>query len=127
MERRKNMSFEYYHRDKLCSRIKVNFETGEVLQENYTDILDFQVLGKAEPTFDNIFLFFEDRCFERGREDEEEHLKYLGLEVYDPESICRVTHGIMCDDDFWIKFDDENISYPDIMLLRLSGAAHKVS
>ena len=118
MERRKHISFEYYYRDKLCSVIKVNFEAGEVLQENHIDMLDFQFMGKADLTIDNVFLFLEDRCFEKGRADEQEQLESLGLERYDPESICRATHGIMCDDDFWIRFDDEDLTYKDIAKIK---------
>ena len=118
MERRKHLSFEYYRKDQLCSKVSVDFETETVVQENFTDILAFQILGEADLTIDNVLDFFKERCFEEERADKDEILNHYGLEVYDPESICRITHGIMCDDDFWIKFDDDSISYEDIAKIK---------
>ena len=43
--------------------------------------------------------------------------KTLGLDYYDPELICRKTHGVQFDDFTWIQFSDEpQVNYNDIKL-----------
>lgn len=44
-------------------------------------------------------------------------LRGLGLDYYDPELICRKTHGHQFDDFMWMQFSDEpQVRYEDIKL-----------
>lgn len=115
---RDSMGFEFYEKDKLCSRIKVYFKENKVSVENYTNDLISQALGKRPNTIDEVYKFFEERCIDKNRPDLKEILESYGLEFYDAEQICRKTHGMLWTDFYWIKFDNQNITYEDIAKLR---------
>lgn len=99
---------EYFHRDKLCSIITFNEQTGFVKVKNFTDDLLDRAFGINEsPNFSDFEEFLEDRCFSKGRPDVKEILRFLGLDFYDPLDIVYVTHGVIQGDFYWLRFDDQ--------------------
>lgn len=61
-----------------------------------------------------FYSFIKSRCYEDGRADLGEILDILGLEENNPWLFVKKTHGVKCDDYFWIKFNDEDISWKDV-------------
>ena len=79
-----------------------------VIKESFT---------RTEVTYKDLEEFFEDRCFPRERQNAKELLKGIGLDYYDPEAICRKTHGMQFDDFMWMQFSDEpQVKYSDIKI-----------
>ena len=111
-----NYNIKVYNKEDLVCEIEVKGST--VNFKNYTtDILSrpFGVLESA--TIDDLEEFFEDRCFPRERVNCKSILNRLGLDCYEPELICRKTHGIQCDDFIWLQFSDEpQVCWNDIKL-----------
>ena len=109
-------TIEVYTREELISKIYV--EGNSVRFENFTDFVLFLPFGvQTSATYDDLLEYFEDRCFPRERTGARELLKDLGLDYYDPEAICRVTHGTQFDDFVWLQFSDEpQVRYEDIKL-----------
>ena len=56
-----------------------------------------------------------DRCWDENRADNEELLKLLGLEEYNPFEICKKTHGKMVQDKTWFKFEGETLTYRELV------------
>ena len=112
------LKFEFYFKDMLCTRCSVNYITKEIGVENFTDKLFLQAFGKRKMCIDEIDEFFRERCFPESRVDKDTLLEMLGLRNFDAEAICRKTHGMMTGDQFWIRFDDEPLSYDDIKAIR---------
>lgn len=109
------LNFEYLMEDEVMSKVSVNFDTGEIDVENYTDLLMFTVFGLREHTVDVLNDFFEDRCFSRHRPDVNILLDLIGLKQYNPLDIVKVTHGRTTHDTLWIRFENEKgMSYADI-------------
>lgn len=109
-------SVKVYEKDKLVSEIFVNGNS--VSFTNYSDdILSLPFGVRDNVTYSALLEFYEDRCFPRERANCKDVLKRLGLDYYDPELICRKTHGLQFDDFTWLQFSDEpQVCYQDIKL-----------
>lgn len=114
----KILDFEYYMKDKLCSRVHVDYDKQTIDVENFTDDLIEQAFGLQKITIDSIDEFFRDRVFPETRVDVDVLLELLDLKVFDAEAIARKTHGMMTHDFFWIRFDNEDFSYEDVKKIR---------
>lgn len=105
-----------YRKEELVSEIQVRGTL--VTFENYTDfVLDLPFGIRTSATVDDLEEFFEDRCFPRERVNAKDLLHDLGLDYYEPELICRKTHGMQFDDFIWLQFSDEpQVCWNDIKL-----------
>ena len=61
-----------------------------------------------------IYDFIKSRCPERDRGDINEILSAMGLREYDPWKIVRITHGVDWDDFYWIRFENEDLTWKDV-------------
>lgn len=70
----------------------------------------------GEVTTKRFYDFLKDRCYEDGRADLEDILRYHGLSSNNPYEWVRLTHGVTYEDFVWIKFDDDpkNIKWKDV-------------
>ena len=114
-----NYSFKTYWKDELTCEVKIR--GSQITFQNYTDDplkLPFGVRTEEEVDINYLEEMFEDRCFPRERVNCKDILRRLGLDCYEPELICRKTHGMQFDDFFWIKFDndEESLCWDDIKL-----------
>lgn len=109
-------SFKAYFKEELLSEVFVDGES--VTVKHYTDFVLFRPFGVlTEVTYKDLLEFYEDRCFPRERVNCKTVLKSLGLDYYDPEMICRKTHGLQFDDFLWLQFSDEpQVCWNDIKL-----------
>lgn len=104
----------------LCTKIHIDYSLGKVSVKNYTDDIMEQALGKRESSIDSVLEFLGERVFEESRPDKGEILESMGLRIFDPEAIARVTHGIMFHDSNWLRFDNEDLSWEDIKSIKAS-------
>jgi len=109
-------SFKAYFKTQLLSEVFVDGEDVRVV--HYSDLIFFRPFGvRTEVTYEDLMEFYEDRCFSRERENCKTVLKSIGLDYYDPELICRKTHGLQFDDFVWLQFSDEpQVEWDDIKL-----------
>lgn len=105
----------FMYEEMIC-RIHVSRQS--VTFENYiSDIVWLPFGVKKAVTYSDLLEFYEDRCFPRERENCKEVLKSIGLDYYDPEEICRKTHGVQFDDFIWLQFSDEpQVNFEDIRI-----------
>lgn len=101
-----NFSFDYLLKVRVLAKVTVQGEN--VYVENYIDDIIDRPFGKKER---NLYLadlerLFEYRCLPKSRANVYQVLegKFLGYNRY---AIIRETHGIMVDDYYWLRFDDE--------------------
>lgn len=111
-----NYDIKVYMKEELISEISVRGTS--VTSKNYIDFVVFLPFGvKTEATVDDLEEFFEERCFPRERANCKDILRELGLDCYEPELICRKTHGLQFDDFIWLQFSDEpQVCWKDIKL-----------
>ena len=76
--------------------------------------------GMKQPIWgDNIntmrlYDFLKSRCYEDGRSGLTEILTEAGMETNNPYEWVRVCHGVTWEDFFWVKIDDEDISWDEV-------------
>ena len=111
-----NYNIKVYSKEQLVSEITVKGNNVNFI--NYTDnVLQLPFGVRTSATVDDLEEFFEDRCFPRERVNCKEILHNLGLDCYEPELICRKTHGLQFDDFIWLQFSDEpQVCWNDIKL-----------
>ena len=56
------------------------------------------------------------RVFPETRVNAEELLAALGLKSYNRWAIVRKTHGVMADDEIWLRFKGETLKHRDVTL-----------
>ena len=102
------MVLEYMNRDKLSTKINVDYLNQTVSIKNYTSDMLARAFGVNEhPTFKDYEEFLESRCFPRTRDHVKWILNDMGLDSYDPLSIVKKTGGRMADDYMWIRFVED--------------------
>lgn len=107
---------QYFYKEDLLTVIHVRGRS--VAFENYSDEVILIAFGVREAvTYEDLLEFYESRCFPRERTGAKDLLRGLGLDYYDPELICRKTHGMQFDDFMWMQFSDEpQVRYEDIKM-----------
>ena len=109
-------SFKVYFKEDLMAEVWV--KGSSITFKNYGTNpvwLPFGVHEKATPEL--LDEFFEDRCFPRERVNCKQLLRTLGIDCYEPELICRKTHGVQFDDFLWIQFSDEpQVTFKEVRL-----------
>ena len=107
-------SFEVFWKDTLCTRVKV---TGsQVHAQRLVKGSAKQIFANEKMTRNQLNEILRLRCFEEGRGDIQEKLKYLGLESYNPYEIVKRTHGVSYNDYIWFRFPGENITSKDVLV-----------
>lgn len=107
------MVFEVLNKDNLMAR--VTMDEGEPVIEVFSDDI-MCPFGGGDLGRWRVMEFLESRCFDVKRPDRDEMLERMGLTVYDPLEIVKVTHGRMWNDFTWIRFEGENLVWKDIAL-----------
>jgi len=102
------------------AKIDVDYKTGAVTVENYTDDIILRPFGTKETdlTIDDFEYFMESRCFPRGRANAKQLLADMGLASYDPVGIVMITNGKLWDDYFWVKVEGKDVEYERDVKLR---------
>lgn len=69
----------------------------------------FSILQPLDRTLSvkSLNRFFEGRCFSAQRQDLHELLRMVDVPYFDAYLICRKTHGLLCEQPTWIRFEDE--------------------
>lgn len=110
----RKLKVEYFDKDILLAIIEVDYATDSIKVTNFTDNVLDKPFGNLEPTIDDLDDFFEEHIFDRNRFDMKELLAVRGLDFYDPEAIARISHGRSSDNTYWMRFDDEDITWDEL-------------
>ena len=96
--------FEYYDKEKLCTKIYADFTDKTVKAENFTQAILKTAFGNSsEPSWEDFENFLKERCISKNREGLREYLEAIGLYEYNPFEIIKKTEGRMAEDEQWIK------------------------
>ncbi|MBU8908256.1 hypothetical protein [Desertibacillus haloalkaliphilus] len=67
-------------------------------------------------TKDELEKWLKWRVFPKTRANADELLAALGLNSYNRWAIVRKTHGVMADDEIWLRFKGETLRHRDVTL-----------
>ena len=99
------MRMTLMYQNRPCTAIDVNFLQNKIKIQNYTKDILHRAFGiKEDPTWEDFYVFLQDRCFSKTRGDVKTVLAGLGLQDYDPLQIVEKTNGRTAEDDLWLKF-----------------------
>lgn len=114
MENREvKLKFDYMEGNDVCSSVTV-YKDGSIECEDFVKEPFRQVFGKCPHTIEYLYKFFERRCFARTHFAVKEALASIGLTQYNPYDIVKITHGVMCSDHNWIRFDGEDLTWEKV-------------
>ena len=104
-EDRYTMRMTLMYQNRPCTAIDVNFLQNKIKIQNYTKDILHRAFGiKEDPTWEDFYVFLQDRCFPKTRGNVKTVLAGLGLQDYDPLQIVEKTNGRTAEDDLWLKF-----------------------
>lgn len=108
--------FDYMRMDTVLAHVKLT--NNGVQFENFCDDPVFLPFGiKEKASLNDLYEFFEDRCFPRTRGNCDEVLESMGLTKYDPYEIVKRTNGFMYDSLCWIKFStDKDLTWDKLRI-----------
>lgn len=95
--------------------VVMNLDSDYIETERLTEDKKYQIFGFV-PNKMQMFKFLEMRCFERTRPDMKKLLSLMGLNTYNPYEIVKKSHGFTYDDQIWIKFPGEDLTWKDVNL-----------
>ena len=99
------MRMTLMYQNRPCTAIDVNFLQNKIKIQNYTKDILHRAFGiKEDPTWEDFYVFLQDRCFPKTRGNVKTVLAGLGLQDYDPLQIVENTNGRTAEDDLWLKF-----------------------
>lgn len=98
---------------KVC---KVVISGLKVTLEKYSDKLSDKQFPTDTPTIEEVYAWIEERCFPESRANKKELLEAMGLTLYEPLEIVKITHGLLHEDYNWILWEGEEINYEDIKI-----------
>lgn len=112
---KKVLKFYWMHEDEVCTEVAVYTDPFGVDYDNITnEKLKMLCFPGHTITRDWLNGFFERRVWSRHRPDSDELLNNLSLINFNPLDIVKITHGRLTSDNFWIKFEGEDLSYKDV-------------
>lgn len=105
--------FDYMQKDRVLATVTCIDD--KITLVNYTDdIIDRPFGTNLNPTYEDIENLYIERVFPKERFNAKQILKGK-LYGYDPYAIIRDTHGILVDDYYWLRFDDEkDLTWNDV-------------
>ena len=76
----------------------------------------FQPFSGNILTVNRFYRFIKSRCYEDNRADLKEILKLSHLTSNNPYDFIQISHGVTYSDDFWIRFENEKLSWKDVKI-----------
>ncbi len=92
----------------------VTFTNSMALIKRYSQHPVKQIFAKDEIPLFEFGEILKTRCWDEHRDNLEKYLHKLGLSDYNPYEICRKTHGVMCQDKVWFKYEGESLTWDDV-------------
>ena len=106
-----------YHimcRSELVADVILNRDTREIHFEKYAPDGWKQPFSGTNLTWERFYSFLKSRCYEDGRADLKRILAEMDMQDNNPYEWVKKTHGVTWEDYFWIRIDDEKISWEDV-------------
>lgn len=102
--------------DMPVCKIYISDNKKEVTVENLTKNNMLLPFAGGKVDIFRVYGFLKSRCYEDCRADLQEILTVHGMTNNNPWEWVRKTHGVMYDDQIWIKFNDESIKWEEVRI-----------
>lgn len=110
------MFFTVMHKNLPVAEITISDDKKKVhIKKLVSDSL-YQPFGGDKLDLERVYNFLKSRCYEDGRADLRQILAEAGMTENNPWEWVKITHGVTYDDFFWIRFEDEQITWEDVSI-----------
>lgn len=109
-----DLEFDVMFKEEAVAHIVVNNKLCEV--DTYNNIPYKQPFFKKPVTRGYVNAFLEKRVVPKDKANIEEVLNQLNVKAYNVIEILKKTHGVSFDDFFWVKFNNENITWDEVRI-----------
>ena len=106
--------FTVMHRNREVAEVFVSDDRKEVTGKKLVPDSLVQPFGGTDLSLHRVYGFLKSRCYEDGRADLPEILRQANLTSNDPWEWNRITHGVTWEDEIWIRFENETLSWEDV-------------
>lgn len=113
------MKFDVMHFDEVIASVNLKPKNIELpYVKNYVTGFNKQFSPDMEGpvTIEELEKWLKWRTFPPTRANADELLEALGLNAYNRWAIVRKTHGVMADDEIWLRFQGETLKHEDVCL-----------
>jgi len=113
------MKFDVMHFDEVIASVDLKPNNGGLpYVKNYITGFNKQFSPEMEGTIsvEELEKWLKWRTFPSTRANADELLKALGLNAFNRWAIVRKTHGVMADDEIWLRFKGETLKHKDVCL-----------
>ena len=113
------MKFDVMHFDEVIANVDLKPNNSKLpYVKNFVTGFNKQFSPSMEGpiTVEELEKWLKWRTFPPTRANADELLKALGLNAYNRWAIVRKTHGVMADDEIWLRFQGETLKHKDVCL-----------
>ena len=107
-------NFTVLYENLAVANVKVSDDRMDVNIEKLVSDSIIQPFGGSDCSIYRIYNFLKSRCYEDERVDLKEILAQADMTTNNPWEWNKITHGVMWEDNFWIRFEDEDLSWEDV-------------
>lgn len=111
-------NFTVMHKNNPVADVFISDNHKQVKIEKLVPDSIIQPFGGNNTSLERVYAFLKSRCYEDCRADIDEILKQANLMSNNPWEWNKITHGVMCDDQLWIKYEDENLCWEDVRWIK---------
>ncbi|MCM1263663.1 MAG: hypothetical protein NC313_13195 [Butyrivibrio sp.] len=106
--------FFVMHRNSQVAEVQVSDDHKAVKIRKIIADSIIQPFSGKDMSINRVYSFLKSRCYEDGYAGLKEVLEKAGLKDNNPWDWNRISHGVMWQDDIWIRFIGENINWEDV-------------
>ncbi len=107
-------NFTVMYQNKAVAQVWISDDHKDVKVNKLVPDSIIQPFGGSDLSLNRIYCFLKSRCYEDGRSDLKDILKQANLSSNNPWEWNKITHGVMWEDQIWIKYEGENLCWEDV-------------
>lgn len=107
-------NFTVMHQNTPVAEVSVSDDHKKLSIKKLVPDSIIQPFGGNDLSINRVYIFLKSRCYEDNRADLKEILQQAHLSSNNPWEWNRITHGVMWDDDIWIKYENETLCWEDV-------------
>lgn len=107
-------NFTVMHMNMPVTKVNISDDRKVVSVEKLVPDSIIQPFGGNDLSINRVYEFLKSRCYEDNRADLKDILQQAELTSNDPWKWNKITHGVMWDDQIWIKFEGEELCWEDV-------------
>lgn len=112
----KDVKFQVLWKDRITAEVEIKDNKAHIKKYDPDPIR--HLFPWEDTDAYHVAEILEGRCWPRNRDNINDLLHACGLKEYDVMGIIKATHGCMYNDEIWIRFEGENLTYDDVNLRR---------